>query len=50
METRSAIARANIKRGYKLRVVKKAKPKSFVHCTMYGFVYDERKIKKEWLK
>ncbi len=45
METRYAIGRANIKRGYKLRIKKPC----FVECTKYGFVYDNRTIKKEWL-
>lgn len=37
------------KRRNQLKIVKKHKEK-FVCCTRYGFVYDERKIKKEWLE
>lgn len=33
----------------KFKIVAKGVDK-FTHCTIYGFVYDERKIKKEWLK
>ena len=32
----------------KIKIVKKAINK-YVECTRYGFVYDSRKIKKEWL-
>jgi hypothetical protein len=33
----------------KLKIVSKAINK-YVECTKFGFVYDSRKIKKEWLK
>lgn len=33
----------------KIKVVHKALDK-YVECTKFGFVYDSRKIKKEWLR
>jgi hypothetical protein len=35
-------------RHYKKYVIVK-KAKSTIHCTMYGFVYDDKIIKKKWL-
>jgi len=33
----------------KIRIVSKAIDK-YVECTIFGFIYDSRKIKREWLK
>jgi hypothetical protein len=33
----------------KLKIVAKGTDK-YAECTKFGFVYDSRKIKKEWLK
>ena len=37
------------RRRKKLKIVSKGVDK-YAECTIFGFVYDSRKIKKEWMK